>query len=545
MSTTHVNTGVSDANAPRQTGSSPARQERGPRFGRLGAWAAQGAAAAIAAGFLAALVTVGMKTGWSVPKFSTFIGGAATGKDDWCDEHSVPDSICVECRKECATKTESKWCRTHGVHECPLCRPEVAQTDSTPVVTSADRERAAKALAHSLRTENNSKCKLHERRIQVTNDDVITRLGIRVEQVGRAAVKETIAAPAEVVFDKTRVARLAARTAGTVWWVGAQVGERVRRGDVLALVDSADVGRAKSEFQQALVQHGLRIQAAASLRASSGAIAGKSLQDAEAAVLESEVRLLTAEQALANLGLSIRADDVRGLTPPDLARRLQFLGIPETLVAKIAGRTNSSNLIAVTATFEGEVVERAAAAGEAAEPSKPLFVVADPRHMWLMLRVGLEDAGRVKPGQAVKFQHGGHPGWDDGTVAWVGPAADERTRTVPVRVDFPNPSGVHHANTFGTAHVVLRVEPDAIVVPSSAVHWEGDCNVVFVRDRNFDRPGSPKVFHVRSVRPGAQDVAAKGAVTEVVAGLAPGEWVATANSGVFRTELLKNNLGAG
>ena len=110
---------------------------------------------------------------------------------------------------------------------------------------------------------------------------------------------------------------------------------------------------------------------------------------------------------------------------------------------------------------------------------------------------------------------------------------------------MPNVSGRHHANTFGTAQIILRAEPKAVVVPSDAIHWEGDCNVVFVQDKDFAKPGSLKVFHVRSVRPGATDATSAGPVTEIVAGLLPGEMVATTNSGILRTELLKNNLGAG
>jgi cobalt-zinc-cadmium efflux system membrane fusion protein len=155
----------------------------------------------------------------------------------------------------------------------------------------------------------------------------------------------------------------------------------------------------------------------------------------------------------------------------------------------------------------------------------------------------------VKQGQVVRFRHAGHTGpaaWDLGAVAWVSPAADEKTRTVPVRVDLPNSSDRHHANTFGTAEVVLRTEAEAVVVPSAAVHWEGCCHVVFVRDREYETPGSAKVIHVRKVRLGAQDVpTAAGPVTEVPAGLLPGEWIAVTNSGVFRSELLKNDLGAG
>ncbi len=82
-------------------------------------------------------------------------------------------------------------------------------------------------------------------------------------------------------------------------------------------------------------------------------------------------------------------------------------------------------------------------------------------------------------------------------------------------------------------------------MPSDAIHWEGDCNVVFVQDKNFGKPDSPKVYHVRKVRPGGSEMLPTGAVTEVAAGLLPGEKIATINSGILRTELLKNNLGAG
>ena len=122
---------------------------------------------------------------------------------------------------------------------------------------------------------------------------------------------------------------------------------------------------------------------------------------------------------------------------------------------------------------------------------------------------------------------------------------DERTRTIPVRVELENIDGQHHAQTFGTARVVLREEPRALVVPSSAVHWDGDCHIVFVRDRNFDQPDAHKVFHVRKVRPGAKDVIDDQPVTEIAAGVLPGELLASTNSGILRSELLKNNLGAG
>jgi cobalt-zinc-cadmium efflux system membrane fusion protein len=90
---------------------------------------------------------------------------------------------------------------------------------------------------------------------------------------------------------------------------------------------------------------------------------------------------------------------------------------------------------------------------------------------------------------------------------------------------------------------VLREEPNAVVVPSEAIQSEGDssCQVVFVRDKNFLKEGAPKVFHVRTVRVGAKD----NQNIEIIAGVLPGELVATKGSGGLRSELLKNNLGAG
>ncbi len=90
--------------------------------------------------------------------------------------------------------------------------------------------------------------------------------------------------------------------------------------------------------------------------------------------------------------------------------------------------------------------------------------------------------------------------------------------------------------------MILREAADAIVVPDAATHWEGCCNVVFVRDKNyFASPQSPKVFHVRSVRLGVTD----GGKTEVIAGVLPGEVVAVEGSDVLRAQLLKSGLGAG
>jgi cobalt-zinc-cadmium efflux system membrane fusion protein len=264
------------------------------------------------------------------------------------------------------------------------------------------------------------------------------------------------------------------------------------------------------------------------------------VQEAEAALEEAQVRLVTAQQELANLGLVLELDKVEELSPAAVGTRLRFLGLPESLTASLDSRT-PSNLLAVTAPFDGVITSRTAVVGERVAAGATLFTLVDPRHLWLTLQARPEDAALLRPGLRVTFHHDDDPRDDEGEISWISPAIDERTRTVAVRVELENRDGRHRARTFGTARIMARAEPFAIVVPSAAVHWEGDCHVVFVRDKNYDVPGGPKVFHVRKVRPGAKD----GPWTEIIAGVWPGELVATTASGILRAELLKNNLGEG
>lgn len=493
-----------------------------------------------------ALLGLGLRVGWKMPKFSELAGSETEEKDDWCEAHCVPMSECVECNPELLPKEKQYgWCRKHGVHECPICNPQVAQVPGGVKVAPEDRTRADEALSYAPRSSNGSKCRQHDRRIQIASYEVFRELAIETAAVKRGEVSEGVTATGELQLDPTRVARLSARTSGTIRYLLPPVGRWVRAGDVVAIVDSAEVGKAKGELLQALGSLELREQTLARLKESAGrTVTEQMVLDAEAARAEAEVRVLAARQSLTNLGLTVDPQAIRKLDPQEAARQMRHLGLPEGMATAMAGATDSNNLLPVSAPFDGEVIERPATEGEAAGPDRTLMVLADTRKLWLVLHVRLEDAARIRPGQPVRFRHEGHDAGDTGTVAWVSPAADEKTRTVPVRVAWPNENGKHHAKTFGTAQVILRHVSDAVVVPTSAIHWEGCCHVVFVRDKDFDT--SPyKVFHVRKVRPGASDAALNGTMTEIAVGLLPGEVIATTNSGLLRSELLKNDLGAG
>jgi cobalt-zinc-cadmium efflux system membrane fusion protein len=491
---------------------------------------------------LGGLLAWGHTSGWTLPKFSALRGESAVQADDWCAEHNVPESECVECRFGLMPRPKPYgWCKEHGVHECPLHHPDVAQLLTPPVVTAEDLDRAGRALATADRPGNNSKCSLHKRRIQFLSAEAVEKAGIEVEPVWTAPVVDAVAANAEVTYDPTRTARLSSRAPGTVFRAFKQLGDPVRAGEVIALVDAAEVGRLKADLLQGMVQTRLKERTLEVMRAAAGAVPERTVTETEAALSEARIRVAAAGQSLTNLGLPIEPNALGKLPDEELSRRLRFLGLPDAVADTLDPKTVSGNLLPISSPIDGVVVTRDAVAGEVVDTAKVLFQVVDARRMWLTLDLREEDARLVRLGQAVLFRPVGGKAEVAGAIAWLSPETDHKTRTLKVRAALDNDGGHLKSNTFGPARIVLREESKAVVVPTAAVHWEGDCHVVFVRDKHFLTPGCPKVFHTRTVRVGTRD----DRQTEIISGVLPGELVAVKGSTALRAELLRGNLGEG
>lgn len=494
---------------------------------------------------LAALGIYGHRTDWKLPKFSTLTGNSASARDDWCEQHGVPESQCVECQPDLLPSGQDYgWCKTHGVHDCPLEHPDVAQLKKPPLVTDADRERAARALAAIPRPENNAVCKNYRRRIQLASLEAVQKAGMDVALVDRQPIIESLTANGQITYNQTRFASLSSRLPGTVWRVEKSVGDRVRTGEVLALVDAAEVGKAKSELMQALAQEGLAKTLLDRLNqlSTQGIVSGRQAQTAQADYVQARGRLLSAQQALLNFGLPLDVEALRGLSEADLLTHLRLLGIPDAVFRNSPADEATANLLPIRAPLDAVVVERHVVAGEVVDSSRVLFQLADTSRMWLTLNVSVENVGKLGLGQAVRFRPDGARDEVSGTLIWISTSADPQTRMVTVRAELPNPTGQLRNETFGAGRIILREEQDAIAVPHQAIHWEGCCQVVFVRDKGyFDNQDGPKVFHLRTVRIGARNEN----FTEIIAGVLPGEVVATKGSDVLRAELLKNGLGEG
>ena len=487
---------------------------------------------------LGGVLYLGHHTGWKMPKMSELRGATTEHVDDWCSDHLVPESQCIECNKDLLPKPkEFGFCRLHGVAECVIEHPELAQLAGEARLPSYD---TAKAISFMARSENNSRNTLHKLRVQFISKESATKAGIDVDVVQERPMSDAVTANGELMFDPTHVAHLSPRAAGTVTVVFKTTGDEVQPGDILALVDATLVGQSKSQLLQAVVQVRLKRSNEERLRAAGAAVPAKSIIEAEAALQEVEIAFLSARQALMNLGFDV-PDELEHRDAKDIVTDLQLLGIPPHLMSTVKSATKTANLIPVRAPIEGVVVASDVVAGEVVDTTKLLFTVANPQQMWLTLNVRQEDAKYVSRELSVVFRPDDGSPEVTGEVSWISPTIDERTRTLPVRVKIDNSAGTLRDKTFGTGRIVLRDEPKAITVPREAVQSTNDAQFVFVRDRDFLKDGGPKVFHVRQVRIGARD----DRYVELLAGVLPGEVIATKGSPVLLAQLLRSNLGAG
>ena len=388
--------------------------------------------------------------------------------------------------------------------------------------------------------------------MQIASDEAFEKMKIINFPATETPVIETVAASGELQFMPKGVAAVSASVAGRVWQVTPQgkLGASVKQGDLLAIIDSVEVGKARAELLQSFAQLDSRKQFldAALAGSAQGAISGVTVLERQGLFDEAVIRFKAAQQTLVNLGLLVNESSFKNLSPAMLADQLPLLGLSPD-VAKLASNGKlTANLLPIRAPRDGVVIEVKSNEGEAVDPTKPLFVVADTTRLWLLLNVRHEDTRFLKlrgagdmEGSKVFFKVPGSSVEHQGTLVWKSSIADEKTRTIQFAAEVPNDKQLLTAHSFLTAKIVIREEKNAVVVPSEAIHWEGDCNVVFVFDKFASQPGGLKLYHIRTVRPGVKTFSD----TEIIAGLLPNEWVAVINSSALRAELLKNNLGAG
>jgi len=311
-----------------------------------------------------------------------------------------------------------------------------------------------------------------------------------------------------VAFHEDHYAVVGPLVAGRVSRLAAGVGDRVKRGQVIAELESADVGQARADLLGAKA----RLAAAeANLRRESDLADRKISSERERELAQAQA---ATEQANARAA----------------AMRLRAIGLSQADVDRV-GRSDGGGTIAMRAPIDGTIIERKVTLGQAVERATDAFTIADTSHVWVTLDLYEKDLFRVAVGQPVELLTESRPGETfRGRVGFIVPVVDPATRTAKVRLEFPNPNGALQAGQLVTAKLPADAghgAPEVLAVPRSAVEQVDGKTVVFVENSNgFERR------NVLTGRSGGDHV-------EIREGLSRGERIAVQGAFLLKSELLR------
>ncbi|MDB5338251.1 MAG: heavy metal resistance protein CzcB [Planctomycetaceae bacterium] len=375
----------------------------------------------------------------------------------------------------------------------------------------------------------------------------VIKSGITTAKSEQRALHERVKATGVLAYDQRLTAQLSSRASGTVWKSVKNAGDTVQKGDVIIVIDAAEVGRVKTEFLSALVAVESKTEILANMEKNKaiGVTPHQQVREARIALRETKIQLLNAEQKLINFGFCVRASEFSELDDAARSEKIHFLGLTPEIIAELDPNRTSSNLLPLTAPFDGELIGHEAVRGESVEAGKPILEVANVDRMWIKLNVPKEDGMKLVLGQTVAFNPDGLEEDFQSHISWISTAVDEQTRTLQVRAEVDNPvvsadpktgRRVHQlrANAFGTATILVRESPKAVSVPISAIIQTENGPLLFVQtgERSFRRC---------EVKVGIRD----GEFIEILSGgVKPGQQVVTQGNHVLKSEITLNQLAA-
>ncbi len=164
--------------------------------------------------------------------------------------------------------------------------------------------------------------------------------------------------------------------------------------------------------------------------------------------------------------------------------KLKNWKLTEAQVDQLLEEGTARETFDIHADVSGYVMEKKVNRGDYIRTGQALYEIADLSRVWVLFDLYESDMSWVKKGATVDFTVGSLPGESfEGTVAWIDPVIDPRTRVARARVEFNNSALQLKPEMFvtGTVSATLSDRDESIVVPKSAVMWTGKRSLVYVR----------------------------------------------------------------
>jgi cobalt-zinc-cadmium efflux system membrane fusion protein len=337
---------------------------------------------------------------------------------------------------------------------------------------------------------------------------------IETEIVTQQSIAGVIPATGKILVPENRMAVIGPVNQGRIVRLYAGQGTRVRKGQKLADLESADIDQAEADYLKALAdyENALRSSAAEVKLAQENYDRNKLLYEQK---ITAGKNLQSAEHDL-EVAKAAAANSVNGTKAALTAarRKLLILGLSDATIDALSKKTDLAATFSLNSPIDGIVVERNATIGASVGTDANLFKIIDLSEVWIDASVFEKDLQRVRPGQEVKLTVPAFPQTTfSGRVIFVDSVVNPETRTVNVRTAVANPDGRLKPDMFANVQIVTDVNRAAISIPQSAVLNDEGKTIVFVAENDG--------YKKRQVQPGIQN----NDRVEIVDGLNPGDKV--------------------
>lgn len=323
----------------------------------------------------------------------------------------------------------------------------------------------------------------------------IADAGIEVASPTVGGIAGAVEVPGIIQGDPQGVQVVSATIGGRVVALTRNLGQPVRRGDPLAVIESREAAALKAEVEAARARLAL---AQSNLRREQRLFAER---------VSPEQDLIAARNAATEANIALR--------------------LAQQQLGATGGGGGTLNRIAMRSPISGQVIARPALLGQAVEANAELYRVADLSSVTVAMSLSPADAGRVRPGARVEVSASGRR--QEGRVSFVSPVLDEATRLVQVIATLDNAGGGWRVGEPVTVSVILPASgTGGVAVPSTAIQTVEGRTVVFVRTATGFR-----AVPVAIGRPDGDQVV-------VTSGLTGRERIATTNSFTLKAELGKS-----
>jgi cobalt-zinc-cadmium efflux system membrane fusion protein len=416
--------------------------------------------------------------------------------------------------------------------------------------------------------------------------------GIRTTQAGPAEIHQVVQLNGEIGLHEKRVAHVVPRLDAMVTRVHKDLGDPVKKGDILAILDSRELADAKSEYltavnqaepvrfeleRQRLINKNTRIMLdllqqeldldtlyekinqlvlgesrAQIVPAYGRLIRSQAVYERELSLYKkkisskseyllameeyksAEARYIALREKIAydnKLALLEKRNSLATveLNIKTMAQKLRALGLSSWEIKHLSSdQKHRFTRFELRSEINGEVIQKHMAVGEAVKKDFDVFVLADLSEVWVNIAVPVKHLNGVQLGQRVTVRADKLNLKAKGKLTYLGALIEEKTRTVTGRVVIPNRKRLWRPGMYVTVDLIQASRQVPLAVPVDAIQTIRDWSVVFIKVGNR--------YEARPLELGESD----GVRVEVLSGLKPGDEYVYINSFAVKAEIGKS-----